>query len=203
MKRQLYKKTLQVFTLLMALIYFAPSSYGSIATAESAISKRAATPHQQRNQQRKRKQIRRMVTPDADERDFLNISVTTVQRRSISSFVEANGIFSALPDRMAKVGPVISGRVSEVLAELGDWVEAGQPMAKLVSVEIGAAVSEYYKAVAELELARIDYERYKRLISQDIGARKDLLAAEAAYKIAGTSPQRRGEGAPRHRLHRG
>jgi cobalt-zinc-cadmium efflux system membrane fusion protein len=70
------------------------------------------------------------------------------------------------------------------MVSLGDWVEAGEPMAKLVSVEIGQAVSDYYKSVAECELAKVNYERYQRLISQNIGARKDLIAAEAEFKIA-------------------
>jgi len=126
----------------------------------------------------------RFVNLDPEQGRYLDIETATAARHTISTAVEATGTLSPCPDLVARVGPVISGRVSEVLARLGDRVSAGQPLAKLVSVEIGDAVSTYYKAVAELELARINFERYERLISRDIGARKDLLTAEADFKIA-------------------
>lgn len=126
----------------------------------------------------------RFVRPAPEQAPFLEVQTATAGRQTMGAAVEATGTLSPCPDSVARVGPVISGRVSEVLARLGDRVTAGQPLAKLVSVEIGEAVSAYYKAVAELELARINFERYERLISRNIGAKKDLLAAEADLKIA-------------------
>ncbi len=126
----------------------------------------------------------RFVSIAPEQRDYIDVITARAEKRLLGTRVEAGGLLTPCPDRVAKVGPVISGRVSEVLVKLGDRVRAGQPLAKLVSVEIGEAVSEYYKALAELELAKINFERYERLISRDIGARKDLLAAEADHKIA-------------------
>ncbi|HUX08702.1 MAG TPA: efflux RND transporter periplasmic adaptor subunit [Acidobacteriota bacterium] len=153
-------------------------------TTFTSISPQPPHAQQRRRQNRVRARGSNIVNPSPSERRFLNISLATVAERTISAVVEANGVFTAMPNNVAKVGPVISGRASEVLVSLGDWVKVGQPMAKLVSVQLGEAVSEYYKAVAQLELARIEFERYERLISQDIGARKDLLTAEANFKIA-------------------
>ena len=166
------------------------AAFVQVPTSEAALpgagySKAGdAQPHQRQQRRRIRDPRYCIVRPTQAERNYLQITLERAQMLSISSSVEANGVISAMPDRVAKVGPVISGRISEVLVSLGDWVEAGQPMAKLVSVEIGSAVSEYYKAVAELELAQVEYDRYERLISQEIGARKDLIAAEATLKIA-------------------
>jgi cobalt-zinc-cadmium efflux system membrane fusion protein len=172
------------FLVLLSATTAAPTAERS-ARKEPDASAVKPTGQQERNRRQNwRGKQRNIVEPTPSERRFLNITLADVERRTIKSTVEANGIFAAIPSHVAKIGPVISGRASEVLVDLGDWVEAGQPMAKLVSVQIGDAVSAFYKAVAELELAKIEFERYEMLISQDIGARKDLLTAEANYKIA-------------------
>ena len=124
------------------------------------------------------------VTLSAQEMDFLNLTFSPVSRGAIEGLMTRDGIISVHQDKVARVGPVIPGRVSEMLVGMGDWVEAGRPMARLVSAEVGRALSDFYTAMAELELARVNHERYQRLISQEIGARRDLLAAEAALVIA-------------------
>ena len=174
--------TMAAFAIMILALSPAPGAERGSAAA--GFSKADSPQANQRQRRRRRDPLYCTIRPTLAERNYLNITLEKAQMRTISSAVEATGVITAMPDRVANVGPVISGRISEVLVALGDWVEEGQPMAKLVSVEIGSAVSEYYKAVAELELAKVEYERYERLISQDIGARKDLIAAEAAYTIA-------------------
>jgi cobalt-zinc-cadmium efflux system membrane fusion protein len=119
-----------------------------------------------------------------EERELMKIAVAPVDRSVISDNISRDGRISVHPDKVAKVGPVISGRAKELLVGLGGWVEAGQPMAVLVSEQVSNALSEFYKAIQELELSEADLQRYRRLMEQEIGARKDLLAAEAEYKIA-------------------
>jgi cobalt-zinc-cadmium efflux system membrane fusion protein len=117
----------------------------------------------------------------------IDITFTSLEHRVINEQIELNGVLSAIQEKVAKVGPVISGRISEVLVKRGDYVKAGQPLAKMVSVEIGQAVADYYKSIAEMELSETNYKRYKSLQSRNIGAKKDLLAAEAEFRIASTN----------------
>ena len=124
------------------------------------------------------------VELSAQERNLMDIAFQPAVRGALSETIIRDGKVSPHQDRVAKVGPVIPGRVKEILVKLGDWVEEGRPMAKLVSSEVGQALSDYYKSIQELELAQANLDRYRRLIEQDIGARKDLLAAEAEQKIA-------------------
>ncbi len=124
------------------------------------------------------------VALTAQERSYLDLTLCPVGRGTIEGMITRDGIISVHQDKVARVGPVIPGRVSEMIVGMGDWVEAGQPMARLMSAEVGRALSDFYTAMAELELARVNHERYQRLISQEIGARRDLLAAEAALEIA-------------------
>ena len=87
-----------------------------------------------------------------------------------------------LPD-MAVMGP--DGLFQDqVLNEVGDSVEAGDPLVTLVCHEVGEAKSEFYKAAADLELAEINLEREKRLLENNIGVRKNFQVVEAAHKVA-------------------
>jgi cobalt-zinc-cadmium efflux system membrane fusion protein len=88
--------------------------------------------------------------------------------------------------RMAKVSYAFPARISVVHVKIGDWVKKGQPVLTVQSEEVGRAKSEYYKAIADLELARQTYEREKRLSSHGVGAQKNALAAEAGFKVAQT-----------------
>lgn len=76
------------------------------------------------------------------------------------------------------------GRVSEVHAKVGDWVEKGQTVIVLESQEVGEARSEFFKSVAALDLAKMNLEREKRLVENGIGVKKGLVTAEADYVMA-------------------
>jgi len=54
----------------------------------------------------------------------------------------------------------------------------------LESVEVAEAKSEFYKAYAQMELAKINFERQQRLFKENISSQKNLAAAEADYKIS-------------------
>lgn len=188
MKRFFTIITCNLYVLIIASLLFAnPETGGEKGFSPSEASGKKQQQRHRHQRGQSDPETDRLVSLTPEEKRFLKISCMAVQQKVINDNVEANGVFTALPDKVAKVGPVISGRVSELLVGLGDWVDAGQPLAKLVSVDIGQAVSDYYKSVAELELAKINYERYERLIQQNIGARKDLLTAEADFKIAQTN----------------
>lgn len=127
-------------------------------------------------------------------RGFLELAPEEVQRlgivtakagsRSVQALHSAVGKVLAPPPRMAKVSYPFPARISAIHAQLGDWVEQGQPVLTLESEEVGRACSEFYKARADLELARRNYEREERLAGRGVGARKNLLAAGAALKVA-------------------
>ncbi len=116
--------------------------------------------------------------------EFADIQVEEAGRQKSASLLKAMGKLLAAKPRTAIVSHAFSGRVAKVHVALGDWVEEGQPLITLESQEVGAAKSEFYKAVADLELAKLNLEREKHLMEQEIGIRKNLAAAEAAFKIA-------------------
>lgn len=104
--------------------------------------------------------------------------------REIETILEAMGKIIAHPHRKAIVSYAFPARVAEIHVNIGQWVRKGQKLVTLQSEEVGEAKSSFYKAQADYELAKLNYQRQKRLVERGVGAQKDLLAAEAALKVA-------------------
>lgn len=124
------------------------------------------------------------ITLTEDEKNFVDIEILPVQYRSIKSTLTAPGKIIAQPQRKAIVSYAFSARIAQIHVELGDWVEPGQKLITLQSEEVGNARSEYYKALADYELAKVSYEREKNLYDRGVGPKKEFLKAESDLKVA-------------------
>jgi len=107
-----------------------------------------------------------------------------VEYQETKSVLRANGKVLAPKPQTAIVGHAFSARVAEVHVKLGEWVEKDQELVTLECNEVGTAKSEFFKAIADLELAKQNFEREQQLLKDEIGIEKDFRAAEAEYKIA-------------------
>jgi cobalt-zinc-cadmium efflux system membrane fusion protein len=85
------------------------------------------------------------------------------------------------------VTPLVAGRVTHVLAALGDQVRQGQTLLKIFSPELAEAETKYLSAKAELEAHEQELARTSKLLA--IGAasqqESERLHAEHAAKLAG------------------
>ena len=125
-----------------------------------------------------------VVELSQDEENSIIIETVHASYKPLRSELLALGKVFAHPQRKAIVSYPFSARISEVHVILGDWVNPGQKLLTLQSEEVGAAKSEFYKAMADFELARVNHERQKRLFDRGVGAQKDFLSSEAEYKVA-------------------
>ncbi len=112
----------------------------------------------------------------------LGIEYTRANTMAIFKTIFATGKVSANANKVAIVGPIVSGRVSRIFVNPGEIVKKGDPLVELESVELGRAKSEYYSAKTQFEVDSINYVRQKNLFEKNIGSRKDLLLAEAEFK---------------------
>jgi cobalt-zinc-cadmium efflux system membrane fusion protein len=87
-------------------------------------------------------------------------------------------------DRTAHVVPRVAGVVESVSASLGQDVKKGQPLAVIASVELADLRSTSLAAEKRLALARVTYEREKKLWEDRISAQQDYLQAQQAYREA-------------------
>lgn len=131
----------------------------------------------------------RMDEINLTEKENTAIEIKTVKAeyKPLRSQLVATGKVIAHPYRKAIVSYAFPARIAQIHVRIGDWVRPGQELVTLQSEEVGNAKSEFYKAMADFELTRVNYERQKRLFDRGVGAQKDYLAAEAEFKVAEAS----------------
>jgi cobalt-zinc-cadmium efflux system membrane fusion protein len=90
--------------------------------------------------------------------------------------------------RVSHVFSPVNGRITRVLAQLGQRVEKGTPLLAIKSPDVGQFFSDVVKAQAALVAAEHEYQRQKDLYSFSpsvhAGTLKDLEAAEANWRNA-------------------
>ena len=87
-------------------------------------------------------------------------------------------------DRQAHVAPAFAGHVEAVYVELGQQVKKGQALARLLVPDLVDQQATLQVEQANLELARQDYEREKKLWNEGISAKQDYQRAYNAYQQA-------------------
>jgi len=118
------------------------------------------------------------------ELEMIEIQTAEATFQALRSHLAAMGKVLAHPLRKAIVSYAFPARISQIHVQLGDWVKKGQELVTLQSEEVGTAKSDFYKAMADHELAKVNFEREKSLFDRGVGAKKNYLSAEAELKVA-------------------
>jgi cobalt-zinc-cadmium efflux system membrane fusion protein len=87
-------------------------------------------------------------------------------------------------DVTVRIFTPVAGRVSAVLADIGQSVSNGAPLAEIDSPDFGQALAATRTAAANLAAADKANARTKDLFAHGAAAQKDVEAAEAAYVAA-------------------
>lgn len=119
-----------------------------------------------------------------DAQKQAKLAVAPVESRMVADVFATTGEFEANADRLAHVKPTVAGRVTNVLKTVGDQVRAGDTLAVLQSGELGEAQAAYLEAQSRVTLAQEAVERQRRLFAEDLTARKEVVAAENALRVA-------------------
>ncbi len=119
-----------------------------------------------------------------EERKAMDVKTVIVGRRPMRNQLRAMGKVLAPQTKKAIVSYAFPARISDIHANIGDWVEPGQKLVTLQSEEVGKARAEFFKAQADFELAKRNLEREKNLFDRGVGAQKNVLTTEAEFKVA-------------------
>jgi cobalt-zinc-cadmium efflux system membrane fusion protein len=125
-----------------------------------------------------------LVMLTEEESRAVEILTVKPEFRAVRSKLKAMGKVLVPPNKKAIVSYAFPARIAEIHVSIGEWVRAGQKLVTLQSEEVGAAKSEFFKAGADYELARQNLEREKNLYQRGVGAQKNVLIAEAEFKVA-------------------
>lgn len=138
------------------------------------------------------------------------IEIQGVTQRPAVSLLRVTGTVEPNQQQTQQVTPLVSGRVERVNVALGDRVRAGSVLAVIASPEVAELHGKLREAMtrehaarrnlqrvqraenragvlsakAKLDEAEATLKRTRRLIELGVGAGKDLVAAETAYKTA-------------------
>ena len=83
--------------------------------------------------------------------------------RVVQDRLAVSGVIQTGGDQVAKVTPRSAGKVIRLLAQIGDRVRSGQPLAILDSADLAQAQSDYHQALAETEAEQKNLVRQKEL----------------------------------------
>jgi cobalt-zinc-cadmium efflux system membrane fusion protein len=93
-------------------------------------------------------------------------------------------------DRTTRVYAPYAGRIERLRVAVGDAVKLGQPLADIVSADIGQAQADLHKAEADLALSRTARDRAKDLSEAGVIAAKELQQADADFARASAEQAR-------------
>lgn len=85
---------------------------------------------------------------------------------------------------LTRIGASVTGRVTQIHAQLGNVVSKGDTLALINSSELSGSQLAYLRARSEKELHRRNVERAKTLFNADVISAAELQRRESEYEIA-------------------
>src|SRR5271165_2551804 len=123
----------------------------------------------------------------ATAQQLKSFTVESVQTHAFVSEELTEGKIGVNGDRATPVVSPYSGRVTRVIAGLGDTVKAGAPLATLEASEFVQAQNDLRVAAAQVKLARISETRKHALYDAKGGSLQDWQQAQADLAAAETA----------------
>ena len=164
--------------LLLLLLLSAPV-FLSGCHSEQALAQTIAAPQVQGQ---------KVVFPK-DSPQVASLLVEPVQACS-GSAIRLNGRLVWDEDVTVRVFTPFGGRVTKVLAAVGQTVSQGDPLAWIASSDYGQAQAEARKAASDFLLAERSLIRVRELFEHGAAAQKDLQSAEADFARATSEKER-------------
>jgi len=100
------------------------------------------------------------------------------------SSVPVAGVLEFVPNRVARVGPIIEGRVVSIRVDPGQHVTPGTVLATVESVEIGKARSDFLASQVKMQYAERERTRQYRLADAGVTTGQSVINAETERDMA-------------------
>jgi RND family efflux transporter MFP subunit len=123
------------------------------------------------------------LTPEAIQRAGIVLAPVSASRNT--STLRLPGVVQPNAYKQVVVTPLVGGRVTRVLAELGESVRRGQALAEIFSPELAEAETRFVSARAELDAHERELQRTEKLVEIGSASRQELerLHAEHTAKL--------------------
>lgn len=111
----------------------------------------------------------------------VGMAFAPVTRMAMSEREHFPGRIDFNENYVAEVSSPYHGRVMEIFATKGEWIEAGDPLFTLSSTEVGELQGELAAARAQAARYENDYKRHRTLHDEGVVTESDLQAHEQAW----------------------
>jgi len=115
-----------------------------------------------------------------------DLALAPVEYRDVDTTYSTEAVIEAV--RQSTISAQVMGRIVELRADVGDFVKAGQVVARIDSSEaaqvVASSEAQVAQARANLQNARINLERTRRLLESQFVSQSALDRAEADFKAA-------------------
>ena len=145
-----------------------------------------------------------VLSPDSQQ--AIGLKVAPVKTGSLSGLLKVTGEVQPADKGLFDITPSVNGIVKAVLVKQGDSVYAGQPLARLHSMEVATVVNQLLQSLIQIQqdrqhvvtplvgdiriqknevvLTQATFNREQTLLREGITARKDFIEAQSAYQTA-------------------
>lgn len=117
----------------------------------------------------------------------LQIQTYTVTSSFVDHMIAAPGVVFPAPDHSSILSAPISGQIREIKKHEGNWVQKGEVLFQIQSLEFGTLVSDYLQANAEEQYQSGRLKRIRQLVEETISSVSELERAESEYQRASAS----------------
>jgi RND family efflux transporter MFP subunit len=130
------------------------------------------------------------LSPEAIQR--AGIVVAPVSAGRDVATLRLPGVVQPNAYKQVSVTPLVGGRVTRVMAELGQSVRRGQPLAEIFSPELAEAKTRFVSARAELDAHERELQRTEKLVVIGSASRQEVerLHAEHTAKLTAVESAR-------------
>lgn len=129
------------------------------------------------------------VTPDplsvtVNETLQAQLKVSEVANSEISDILQVAGQIDFDEQALTRIGASVTGRVTQINAQLGTEVKRGDTLALINSSELSSSQLAYLKARSEKEFHKRTVQRAKTLFEADVISAAELQRRESEYEVA-------------------
>ena len=114
----------------------------------------------------------------------LKVTTAPAEARSAAETVAVLGELAVNQNAYAEVAAPVAARVVTVSADIGQKIEAGNPLVTLASADLGRARADLQSARARADLARTSLARKRELAAERLVPQRELQEATAAEASA-------------------
>jgi len=118
------------------------------------------------------------------ESQMAHIKIDTVRRQTLADQLTAVGEVSFSEDNVVRIYPIVSGTVEKIFVSLGDYVEKGQKLATLLSMDMSQIQRDYNIAKSNFSVEEKNLARAQELFSAGMMSEKEFAGAKKDYNTA-------------------